>query len=251
MVTILAKRFSYAILSLIMFAGAGYAQNHPASSFRNLSANELTALTAGQTVFRQPDNWKGLSLPAAASFYKDIEDTIRKGGHNYIGEVLLVLPDKEAEALLPALKARLLDFEGYAGIPYWSRRNKKYYDLFDWVKVVKGSAPGSRPPSASLDTLQFMEPFGEYGSRYAWDFSASALSFSGENTSHLSYDGFKAVSPGNLIWRLGAYRANGYWVFYGLGAVKAFDMFGALRERLSASFMGRIEAFFKHVYSAQ
>jgi hypothetical protein len=223
---------------------------HPASAFRNLSSSELGALTTGQTIFRQPENWRGLSVPASASFYKEIEDSVRKGGHNYIGEVILVLPKGQAEELLPVLKDRLLDFEGYAGIPYWSQRNERFYDLFDWVRSTKGPAAGSRGAKGSLETLQYMAPFGEYGSVYLWDFGADSLFFSGENTSHLSYDGFKAVSPGNLIWRLRAYRQGEFWVFYGLGAVKAFDMFGALRSRLSASFMGRIEAFFRHVYAS-
>jgi hypothetical protein len=145
--------------------------------------------------------------------------------------------------------ARLLDFEGYAGIPYWSSRKEKYYELFDWVRVVSGPTKGARGLSGEVETLQFMEPFGEYGSKYAWSYKDADLLFSGFNTTHLSYDGIKAVSPGNLIWRFGAYRDGDFWLFYGLGAVKAFDMFGVLRERLSASFMGRIEAFFKHSYS--
>lgn len=251
------KPCRFVLAFMLTAASAGFVQAQPAPTaaaaaarFRNLTEQETLQLASGQTVFRQPDNWRGLSVPASASFYKEIEDTIRKGGHNYIGEVILVLPKDQAEALLPVLKDRLLDFEGYAGIPYWSRRNEKFYDLFDWVRGTKGPAAGSRGAKGSLETLQFMEPFGEYGSVYAWDFRDGSLFFSGENTSHLSYDGFKAVSPGNLIWRLSAYRQGELWVFYGLGAVKAFDMFGVLRSRLSASFMGRIEAFFRHVYAS-
>jgi hypothetical protein len=222
---------------------------HPAASFRNLTDVELADLTAGGTVFRQPSSWRNLSVPPAAPFYKEMEDTIRKGGHNYIGEVILVLPKVKAESLLPRLEERLLDFEGYAGIPYWSTRREKYFDLFDWVRVTKEPAGGRKKQKDGLETTQYMEPFGEYGSMYKWDFRPDSLVFSGVNTSSLSYDAIKAVSPGNLIWRMHAYQQGDYWVFYGLGAVKAFDMLGVLRDRLSASFMGRIEAFFRYVYS--
>lgn len=228
--------------------GASAAAANPAAAFRNLSADESRALAAGQTLFRQPSNWRGLSAPADAPFYKEIEDELRKGGHNYLGEVIMVLPRARAEALIPALREKLLNFEGYAGIPYWSRRNQKFFDLFNWVRVVAGPAPAARGAAGKADTLQYMEPFGEYGSAYEWDFGAAALRFAGVNTSALSYEGVRAVAPGNLIWRFRAYRSGEHWVFYGLGAVKAFDMLGALRDRLSASFMGRIEAFFKYVY---
>jgi len=51
-----------------------------------------------------------------------------------------------------------------------------------------------------------------------------------------------------MVWRLEAYAEGDRWILYGIGAVKAFDMFGLLRDRLSASFMGRIEAFFGYMY---
>ncbi len=220
--------------------------NSPVSTFRNLSQEELALLSQGQTVFRQPDDWKGLSMPATASFYKEIEDTIRKGSHNYIGEVILVLPMAQAELLLPMLKERLLNFEGYAGIPYQARRSKRWYDLFDYVKVIKGTGNNNE---GTVDVLQFMEPFGEYGSTFEWAIKTGSLKYAGINTSSLSYKGVRAVAPGNLLWRFHAYPAGTHWVFYGLGAVKAFDLFGTLHDRLSASFMARIEAFFRHVYS--
>lgn len=240
---------SIVLVGLILVLPLGAQTGHPSSTFRNLSNSERADLAAGQTVFRQPDNWRSLSVPSSASFHKNLEDTIRKGGHNYIGEVILVLPKTEAEKLIPLLRQRLLDFEGYAGVPYWSTRWEKHFDLFDWVRVLNGTGSDQQKDKGSLETLQFMEPFGEYESVYHWDFSADTLVFSGVNGSSLSYDSFKAVSPGNLIWRMHAYAQGDYWVFYGLGAVKAFDMLGILRDRLSASFMGRIEAFFRYVYS--
>lgn len=204
-----------AMALVAIFTGFVQAQPAPtaadaAALFRNLTEQEARQLAAGQSIFRQPDNWRGLAVPASASFYKEIEDTVRRVGHNYIGEVILVLPKAQADALLPRLRERLLDFEGYAGIPYWSQRKEKYYELFDWVRATKGPVAGNRGAKGSLETLQFMEPFGEYGSVYQWDFRDGSLFFSGENTSHLSYDGIKAVSPGNLIWRLGAYRQGDF-----------------------------------------
>ncbi len=217
----------------------------PAALFRNLDKVQLAQLAAGGTLFREPAGWKDLSVPASAPFYTEIEDIVREGGHNYLGEVLVVMPRSQANAVLPALAVRLLDFEHYAGIPYWSRQKNKYYELYNWVRVSSGSRIGRQ---GSVTTEQFMKPFGEYGATYTWSIADRSLSYSGINTTPLFYDSIKAVLPGNMLWRLEAYAVDDAWVFYGLGAVKAFDLFGALRDRMSTSFMGRIEAFFKHIY---
>ena len=82
--------------SSLIFAQTTASMNTAIAGFRNLASEDLLLLSQGQTVFRQPDNWRGLSVPVSASFYKEIEDTIRKGGHNYLGEVILVLPVAQA-----------------------------------------------------------------------------------------------------------------------------------------------------------
>jgi len=213
--------------------------------FRNLSAGEAAAVAAGKSVFRQPSGWKDLSVPAAAPFAKDIEETVRKLGANYIGEVVLVLPKAANPDLLAILARNLADVESHVGIPYWSRRYKKNFDLFTWVKVLERTGTESE---GGLASEQYMKPFDPYRARYSWSLRGDRLSFLSTNLSHLSYDGRKAVSPGDMIWRLEAYAEGDRWVLYGIGAVKAFDMLGLLRDRLSESFMGRIEAFFGYMY---
>ncbi len=231
-------------LILLMAAGAapGFAQPQP---FRNLSSEEAASVSSGKSVFRRPSGWKDLSVPVAAPFAKDIEDTVRKLGANYIGEVVLVLPKAANPDLLTVLARNLADVESHVGIPYWSRRYGKNFDLFTWVKVLERSGTESE---GGLASEQFMKPFDPYRARYSWSLKGERLSFLSTNLSHLSYDGRKAVSPGDMVWRLEAYAEGDRWILYGIGAVKAFDMLGLLRDRLSESFMGRIEAFFGYMY---
>lgn len=231
------------VLGLLAAVSAG-AQAQP-QLFRNLSSEEAAAVSSGKSVFRQPAGWKDLSVPAAAPFAKDIEETVRKLGANYIGEVVLVLPKAANPDLLADLARALADVESHVGIPYWSRRHKRYFDLFDRVKVLERTGTGSE---GGLTADQHMEPFDDYRARYSWSLRGDRLSFLSTNLTHLSYDGKKAVSPGEMVWRLEAYTEGDRWILYGIGAVKAFDMFGLLRDRLSASFMGRIEAFFGYMY---
>ena len=163
----------------------------PDVGFRNLTVEETRLIAEGQTVFRQPSSWRDLSMPEAASYHKELTDSVRKGGYNYLGEVILAMPAATAREAIPAITKRLRDVEKYAGIPYWSSRQETFYDLFDWVKVTGGIRS---PELAYIETLQYMEPFGEYQAVYEWKFGDTELSFSGVNTSTLSYlyNGIKA-----------------------------------------------------------
>lgn len=239
----LMKSRVFTLFMLLAPAAPGIsAQPQP---FRNLSSEEAASVSAGESVFRRPSGWKDLSVPAAAPFAEDIEETVRKLGANYIGEVVLVLPQAANPDLLAVLARSLADVEGHVGIPYWSRRYQKNFDLFTWVKVLERSGTESE---GGLSSEQYMKPFDPYRARYSWSLRGDRLSFLSTNLSHLSYDGRKAVSPGGMVWRLEAYAEGDRWILYGIGAVKAFDMLGLLRDRLSESFMGRIEAFFGYIY---
>lgn len=240
------KKITVTVLSVMLLMQPFWSQEiSPVNSFRNLKTSDIETLSSGKTVFRQPASWKDLSIPLSSPFYKEIEDMIRKGNHNYIGEVILVLRLEDGQKAISEVSTRLLNFDNFAGMPYWSERKKRFYDLFDWIKINKDLRETS---GGLVEATQFMKPFGEYSASYTWKFGKDTLVFSGINTSPISYKGVRAVTVGNMVWCLRAYTQGDYWVFYGIGAVKAFDLYGALRDRLSTSFMGRIEAFFKYAY---
>ena len=231
-----------ATIAAFIFSAGLYAQD---LLFDRLTEPEKAALRRGESVFRRPNVWAELSVPPSAPFAKDLKAEVRKLGANYIGEVIMLVPKAANPDLLSRLVRDLQDVESHVGIPYWSKRYEKYFDLFDRVKILERSGTAER---GSLTAEEHMSPFDDYRARYEWKLEGGRLSFFSTNETHLSYDGRKAVSPGQMIWRLEAYEDGDRWVLYGIGAVKAFDMLGLLRDRLSASFMGRIEAFFGHMY---
>lgn len=230
-----------AALALACAAGL-LAQESP---FKNLTPDEKAAIRRGESVFRRPNVWAELSVPPSAPFAKDIEESVRKLGANYIGEVIMLVPKASDPGLLTRLVRDLQDVERHVDIPYWSRRYKKHFPLFSRVTILERSGTED---SGELTAEELMKPFDDYTARYSWSLSGERLSFSSTNLTHLAYDGRKSVSPGNMVWRLEAYPDGDRWVLYGIGAVKAFDMMGLLRDRLSESFMGRIEAFFGYMY---
>lgn len=215
-------------------------------SFKNLTTLEFEKITSGQSVFRQVKSWKELSVPERAPFMMSITENVKKSNSNYIGEVIRKVPKTTKNAkILDELIKRLSDIKGYEGIQYWSKNNKEYYRLFEKVRLLEriDTATGGK-----ILAEQYMEPFGLYKAEYKWQSTENKVTFSSVNLTPLFYRNMKAIDPGNLVWKLEVYESNGEWFFYGIGMVKAFDLFGLLRDRLSVSFMGRIEAFYMFIF---
>ncbi len=231
-------------------AGAAAAEQ----PFRGLDAAEEATLAAGKAVIRSVRDARSLGLAASGKAAEELRARIASIRPNYVSEVIAIVQAPSAEAAaadLGRLAAALADVKGYVGIPYFSKRQQKTYDLFDKLAV------GSRRPLAggeSIEATQHMEPFDDYAARYEYRLEGSAkaetaLVFSGVNLDPIiySYRNFKAVSPGDMVWALYAWREGDRVYFYGAGAVRAFDLFGAFRDRLEPSFTGRIQAFFDYM----
>ncbi|MGA2545259.1 MAG: DUF6675 family protein [Rectinemataceae bacterium] len=214
--------------------------------FRFLSAEEASRLESGALLIRNVTDPSLLALAADGLAADALRSKIASLKPNYLTEVLASVPtvdEKTASAILERLAATFADPKGYVGIPYRSKRNRKTYDLFDKMEVrTRAALPGGE----SIEVLQHMEPFDDFRARYEYSIEGSALRFTGSNLDPIiySYRKFKAVSPGGMVWAIYAFRDGGRVIFYGVGAVKAFDLFGTLRDRLEPSFMGRVEAFF-------
>ncbi len=226
-----------------------------ATALRGLSAEELDRLGRGSAVIRPAGDYRKLALVSAGSTADELRARVAAIRPNYVTEVISMIPASDAaaaDAILRNLAAALADPMSFVGIPYWSKQQQKTYDLFDKMTVVTRSQTATRQ---MVEVVQHMEPFDDFGARYECRLEvdpsghAVALRFSGVNLVPIiySYRNFKAVQSGDMAWELYAFRDGARIVFYGVGAVKAFDLFGAARSRLEASFMGRVEAFFKYM----
>jgi hypothetical protein len=210
-----------------------------------LQPEEAARVERGETVVREGRDPRSLALRAEGATADGLRARVAALKPNYISEVVFAAPEREGA--VEELAQALADVGGYVGIKYWSKRQGRYYDLFDKMAI------SSRKPiegGEEIEVRQHMEPFTEFGCRYSYRVESTpagkALYFECRNTSAIaySYRGIDAVSPGKMLWALYAFPHEGRIVFYGVGAVKAFDMFGAVRDRLKTSFLGRIEAFF-------
>ena len=236
------------VAACVLAFSAGLAFSQGQAPIRGLSQADAARLESGQAVIREVRDPRSLALAAAGEFADRLRSRVASLKPNYLSEVILEVPAKDGA--IESLARALADVKGYVGIQYWSERQQKYYDLFDKMDIVSRQAV---PGGEDIETLEHMEPFSDFKGRYSYRTAAgptgTELSFECENGSEISYSyrGVNAVSPGNMLWMLYAFPSRDRIVFYGVGAVRAFDLFGAARERLKISFLGRVEAFFGHM----
>ncbi|GAB6276938.1 MAG: hypothetical protein SAMD01599839_14780 [Rectinema sp.] len=238
------------VISVVSLTAAD-ADSGYAGVFRNLSAAEASMLERGELVIRPLKASDSLSLAREDIKAKEIVKRLRDLHPNYTVEFMAIVPIKNAaktESTLNRIAEALSDVQGYVNIPYWSQRQKTSYALFDKMEVLdrKTARTGK---AESIEVRQHMEPFDEFRTRYDYRLEAGALRFSAVNLDTIvyTYQHFRAVAPNNMAWELYIFLQEDRFYVYGIGAVKAFDLFGLFRDRLEPSLMGRAEAFFTYI----
>jgi len=236
--------------------------------FLGLTDAERASLERGDLVVHPLKDAQKLNLAYSDAETQEIQRRVKAIQPNYTAEFMAAIPmrdEAQTKTTINQIVDVLSDVNGYVDIPYWSKQQKTTYPLFDKMQVLqrgplKDEKSKSNTPNASnanaaessaesIQVLQHMEPFDDFRARYDYRVTSSALRFSAvnEDTIVYSYQHFSAVSPGNMIWELYVFPVNGNLCIYGVGAIRAFDMFGIFRSRLEPSLMGRVEAFFGYV----
>ncbi len=215
-----------------------------AAGLKNISQADIAILESGQALVRPVRNRHEIALIAPGELADTLRHDISVLNPNYLSEVIALIPAEEKT--LDNLAASLIDVKEFIGIPYYSKRQNTFYDLFDRMDIERQELGSS---GGFIQTLQHMEPFDAYRARYDYAFNAAAgqnsVFFKAANLEPLVYyGGISAVGIGNMLWLLYAYEYTGHIVFYGVGAFKAFDFFGLIRDRLETSLIGRVDAFF-------
>ncbi len=243
--------FSVLLLTAIFSARAADTRNSYAGVFQGLSNTETAALARGELIVRPLGVSGRLSLARDDSAAREILRRIQAIRPNYTAEFMAFVPVQDTaktESILNLIAEALSDVQGYVNIPYWSKQQKTTYALFDRMEVLDRKAREAGN-GESIEVRQHMEPFDEFRTRYDYSLEAGALRFSAVNLDHIvyTYQHFQAVAPNNMVWELYVFRQNDGLYVYGIGAVKAFDLFGLFRDRLEPSLMGRVEAFFTYI----
>jgi hypothetical protein len=182
-----------------------------------------------------------------------ISDTVGRVRPNVISEQIVLVPRRVGPDELLILFNSLRRISNLSYLQYRNERKDTTSDLFHDSYAVKDGDSRERiddpvvaeiPSRDEIHVLQGLPPFGTVLSSYTYVSEGSAFLFSGTNQDTMTYRGVPVVQSGNMITTILVIAGEDYLLMYGIGAVRAFKMFGLLDDRIEAAFSGRTEGLF-------
>lgn len=212
----------------------------------NLSSGDRAKLDKGEVVIKNIDYQKNMCLNGSeddicAQIVKNVKDFNPK----YLAEIIQVKDYKGNEDLPQKMAEILNKIDDYAGIPYWSERHERYFDLYSSAKIASQSTEGNKTYiNADLE----MDPFGKVQEKIVCEQGKDYLLYTAENTNNLKYEGISVVGKGKLKVYIYCVHKGDKWIIYGIGGVNAPHM-PFLTDRIRTSFINRIKTFCNFVFT--
>lgn len=204
-----------------------------------LSDSDKKTLESGEVLFESIGNLKNIKVNENQKTKQSI-DVIRKLNPNHLSEIIQIRPYKGNENLVERIAEVLGDVKNYVGIPYYSERNQKWYDLYSEAEIL------SIKKEKNTETIEerfYMKPFGYYTSEIKIENRGDYYFFTMKNTEKLRYyDKFDAVGNEKMQAAIVVFREGDSWVIYALGGARIIDV-PFLVKRAETSFTNRIKAF--------
>ncbi len=218
-----------------------------ASSYNsNLSSSEKESLSKGETLIKNTGSYKKMCLDSENPYTKQLSEVIGTLKPTYFAEVIKEYPYEGNENLLDDFSELVMDVPSYAGIPYYSERAEKWYDLYSSAEIKSvETTENTKKIEADFE----MSPFGDVPMQIISEKTDSYFYYESTNLSTMRYrDKFNCVNPQNMKSIIIVFKDDNKWILYGVGAVKAPSVF-FLRERVDTSFMNRIKTFCSYFFS--
>lgn len=211
-----------------------------------LNSSDLAKLTAGETLVRNIDYAKNMSIIQGVNNRCDELLSLMKGFNpKYLGEVILIKPYAGNEDLPDRLEVLLNNIDSYTDIPYYSEHAEKWYNLYDEAETVNKSVTGNK---TTINTNLIMEPVGLVQEQIDVINEGETLFYSAFNTNHLKYEGkISFLSPGKLKIGIVVFEYEGNWIIYGAGGINAPHI-PFMTDRIRTSFINRICSFCDYIF---
>ena len=232
------------ILSFIAFALSGAALS--ALPFNSkLSPSDLEKVNNGEIVIRNIDKYKNISIKADNYAVKTMLEQIDDLDPNYLAEIIQVRPYEGNEDLIEKLNNVCSDIPSYAGIPYWSVRHQRYWDLYKTAELFQTNKISDTKTQYNADL--YMEPFGTIHSPITIEKTNEYFIYSNTNNNTLSVKGISCIKKRNMKSMIILFRDGDNWILYGIGGCKA-PKIAMFQERIETSFINRIKTFCNFVF---
>ncbi len=211
----------------------------------NLTAEEKQKLDSGEVLIKNIDYQKYMCLnPEENSTCKTIVNNVKELNPKYLAEIIQIKEYKGNEDLPEKLSELLHNISDYAGIPYWSERHQKYFDLYSSAKIVSSNKEKNK---STIQAELQMEPFGKVNETITVEQNQTDLLYTAYNTNDLKYSGITCVGKNKMKIYIYLFKSNDKWILYGIGGVNAPHI-PFMTERIRTSFINRIKTFCNFIF---
>lgn len=214
---------------------------------QKLTDEEKIKLEKGEVLIRNIAYPKNICLNDNVSTLADqLLSRINELKPKYLAEVIQFKTYEGNEDLPQRLEELLNNIPSYAGIPYFSERKQKWYDLYSSATIVeKIEKENFSIIKADIE----MEPFGIMNQEIELYNDEESILYSAKNTNKLRYhDKFDCVWPEKMSINILLFRDGDKWILYGIGGVNA-PRIPFFIERIEVSFINRITTFCNFIFN--
>jgi len=239
------KIIFFALLVSFFLVGASAENKIPENLFnQRLSDSDRKKLEDGEILFESIGKIRNIKINETDETSQAI-NVMKSLKPNHLSEIIQIRPYKGNENLVQKISEILGNVENYIGIPYFSERAQKWYDLYSEAEILNIENGGN----AEIIAARFyMKPFGYYTSETRIEKRENYYFFTMKNTQKLRYyDKFDAVGKENMQAAIAVFRSGESWVIYALGGAKIIDL-PFLVKRAETSFTNRIKSFAEAIF---
>ena len=211
-----------------------------------LTAEERQTIASGEILIKNINFDKYMCLTEEATpLAPELISVIKDLNPKYLAEVIQIKPYKGNEDLPERLEKLLDNVPEYAGIPYFSERKQKWYNLYDSAEIIEKKEMGSKK---FIKADLIMEPFDLVNEEIEISKDLDSILYMAVNTNKLRYlDKFDCVWPYKMKISILLFRDGDNWVLYGIGGVNA-PRIPFFTERIQTSFINRIKTFCSFIF---
>lgn len=213
---------------------------------KNLSEENRQKLVNGELVINKLSSTKEFCIETNEQTAVKALDTVKAINPVYLSEIIKIYPYEGNEKLIESFDTLITDIPSYAGIPYYSEHNDKWYDLYSSAKIISNKKTGNLQNSiAELE----MDPFGIIKTQIDIEKTDNSYYYVSTNLNRLKYDDkIYCVNEKKMKSVITIFRDGDYWILYGIGAVNAPNIF-FIKKRAEVSFINRIKTFCSYFFT--
>ena len=211
-----------------------------------LTTEERQTIAAGEILIKNINFDKYMCLTEEATpLAPELISVIKDLNPKYLAEVIQIKPYKGNEDLPERLEKLLDNVPDYAGLPYFSERKQKWYNLYDSAEIIEKKEIGSKK---YIKADLIMEPFDLVNEEIEISKDVDSILYMAVNTNKLRYlDKFDCVWPYKMKISILLFRDGDNWILYGIGGVNA-PRIPFFTERIQTSFINRIKTFCSFIF---